>query len=639
MPGDSKKKINKNKTRNAIKQMLNLNQPQTKALAAEPVWKILIYDRIGQDIISPLISIRELRELGVTLHIQLHSDRDSIPDVPAIYFCAPTEENLGRIAQDFQNGLYDVYHLNFISPISRQRLEDLAAGALQAGCVANIHKVYDQYVNFITLEDDMFVLKHQNSDSLSYYAINRANTQDFEMEGIMDSIVDSLFSVFVTLGNVPIIRCPKNSAAEMVARKLEKKLRENLWDARNNLFHMDATQTGTFSFQRPLLILMDRNVDMATPLHHTWTYQALAHDVLELSLNRVIVEDDAEKAAATGAKSKMKACDLDSRDKFWSSHKGSPFPTVAEAIQEELEQYRSSEDEIKKLRTTMGIEGEMDVAFSMVNDNTAKLTNAVNSLPQLMEKKRLIDMHTKIATNILNFIKSRRLDSFFELEEKIMSKQALDRALVEVMKDPEFGTPEDKMRLFIIYYICSNVADAEYQRLEQVLKECGCDLAPMPYVQRWKSIMKSTVTNPNQYEGSGTKTVSMFSKLVTQGSSFVMEGVKNLVVKRHNLPVTKITEQLMECRAGGELDDYLYLDPKLLKGGDVVPKNRAPFQDAIVFMVGGGNYIEYQNLVDFIKTKQTGNASRRIIYGASTLTNAKQFLKQLSLLGQEIGGA
>lgn len=40
-------------------------------------------------------------------------------------------------------------------------------------------------------------------------------------------------------------------------------------------------------------------------------------------------------------------------------------------------------------------------------------------------------------------------------------------------------------------------------------------------------------TNVNQYEGAGTKTVSMFSKLVSQGSSFVMEGVKNLVVKRH----------------------------------------------------------------------------------------------------------
>jgi hypothetical protein len=38
---------------------------------------------------------------------------------------------------------------------------------------------------------------------------------------------------------------------------------------------------------------------------------------------------------------------------------------------------------------------------------------------------------------------------------------------------------------------------------------------------------------PNQYVGGGTKTVGMFSKLVSQGSSFVMEGVKNLVVKRH----------------------------------------------------------------------------------------------------------
>lgn len=49
--------------------MLNLNTTQKNNLAAEPVWKVLIYDRVGQDIISPLISIRELRELGVTLHM------------------------------------------------------------------------------------------------------------------------------------------------------------------------------------------------------------------------------------------------------------------------------------------------------------------------------------------------------------------------------------------------------------------------------------------------------------------------------------------------------------------------------------------------------------------------------------------
>lgn len=53
----------------ALKQMLNLNQPLTKNVATEPTWKVLIYDRVGQDIISPLVSVKELRELGVTLHV------------------------------------------------------------------------------------------------------------------------------------------------------------------------------------------------------------------------------------------------------------------------------------------------------------------------------------------------------------------------------------------------------------------------------------------------------------------------------------------------------------------------------------------------------------------------------------------
>lgn len=34
--------------------------------------------------------------------------------------------------------------------------------------------------------------------------------------------------------------------------------------------------------------------------------------------------------------------------------------------------------------------------------------------------------------------------------------------------------------------------------------------------------------------------------------------------------------------------------------------------------------------------KQTANTNKRIIYGASTLANSKQFLRQLTLLGQEI---
>ena len=43
-----------------------------------------------------------------------------------------------------------------------------------------------------------------------------------------------------------------------------------------------------------------------------------------------------------------KSYDLDLDDKFWMVNKGMPFPEVAEAVQAELEDYRSSEDEIKR---------------------------------------------------------------------------------------------------------------------------------------------------------------------------------------------------------------------------------------------------------------------------------------------------
>lgn len=113
-------------------------------------------------------------------------------------------------------------------------------------------------------------------------------------------------------------------------------------------------------FQRPLLVLLDRNMDMATPLHHTWTYQALVHDVLEFNLNRVTFQEDESSSTHQEASRhtpsrnvKKKECDLNPTDNFWVAQRGLPFPNVAEAIQEELERYKESEGEVKRLKESM----------------------------------------------------------------------------------------------------------------------------------------------------------------------------------------------------------------------------------------------------------------------------------------------
>ncbi|KAK7473630.1 hypothetical protein BaRGS_00035108 [Batillaria attramentaria] len=622
----------------ALKRMLNFNAPLTKATVAEPQWKVLVYDRFGQDIISPLVTVKELRDLGVTLHLNLHTDRDPIPDVPAIYFVMPTDDNIQRICRDFQNGLYESYYLNFISAVSRQKLEDIASAAVQSGTVQQVSKVVDQYLNFISLEDDLFTLRHQDREPVSYYAINRGDVKDSEIEATMDIIVDSLFSVFVTLGTVPIIRCPRGNAAEMVSEKLDKKLRENLRDTRNSLFAAEATP-GQFSFQRPLLVVLDRNLDLATMLHHTWTYQALTHDVLDLRLNRVEIEEVVEEGAHSPSRkprTKKKTYDMGNKDNFWVTQKGSPFPQVAEGVQEALDKYRAEEDEVKKLKAAMGLQGEDDAAISMLSDHTARLTSAVSSLPELLEKKRLIDMHTNIATALLEHIKHRKLDTYFEMEEKMMSKSTLSQSLMDIISDPEAGKPEDKVRLFIIALICGPpMSEAEIDQYCVALQASNCDLAAVQYVRRWKSYSKITAT-PSMYAGGGVSSTSMFTNLLSKGSSFVMEGVKNLVVKSHKLPTTRIVDALMELKSLQDVDDFRYFDPKMLRADSSnLPRNKSPFQEAFVFMVGGGNYIEYQNLMDYVRAKAPVS-QKKIVYGCSDLANATLFLKQLAQLGKEI---
>ena len=65
-----------------------------------------------------------------------------------------------------------------------------------------------------------------------------------------------------------------------------------------------SRRNSLYSFYRPVLVLLDRQFDLATPLHHTWTYQAMAHDVLKYSLNRVTLVEEATPSSADGGPSR-----------------------------------------------------------------------------------------------------------------------------------------------------------------------------------------------------------------------------------------------------------------------------------------------------------------------------------------------
>ena len=110
--------------------------------------------------------------------------------------------------------------------------------------------------------------------------------------------------------------------------------------------------------------------------------------------------------------------------------------------------------------------------------------------------------------------------------------------------------------------------------------------------------------------------------------------VKNFLPRDKQVYATKVAAAICENKPTPETESFKYLDPKVkVSAGQEVPRQRAPFCEAIVFVIGSGNYTEYQNLVDYSETKrQTGPMN--ITYGCSEMLNAEGFLKQLKELGK-----
>ena len=76
-------------------------------------------------------------------------------------------------------------------------LEDFASQTAAAGTSESIAQVYDQYLNFIVSDPDLFSLGMGND---TYWALNSAQTKDEELDAVVDRVVSGLFSVVVTMG-------------------------------------------------------------------------------------------------------------------------------------------------------------------------------------------------------------------------------------------------------------------------------------------------------------------------------------------------------------------------------------------------------------------------------------------------------
>lgn len=617
--------------------MLNLNinaenSDLTESLNGEEIiWKVLVLDSKSTAIISSVLRMSDLLRCGITMHTHINANRSPLSDVPVIYFVEPTRANIDQIAQDLKEDKYASFYINFTSSLSRDLLEDLAKSVAMTGKSSKVMQVYDQYLSYIVTEPSLFSLKLPDV----YARFASAKTTEEEINSAADIIANGLFDTIITMGSIPIIRSQSGGPAQLVSEKLDQKLRDYVISTKYT--------TGPDYSQRLVLILFDRNIDLAAMFSHSWIYQCLVADVFKLESNTITIETEKD-----GKKTKTQY-DLEPKDFFWNANAQLPFPDAVDNADTELKNYKEKAEELTRGAGAQNLE-DLD------NHKDDLLQQTVNQLPELTARKNIIDMHMNVLLALLNELKAKGLDSFFEIEQSLSDPKSRQRFLDVLRDDGNTHNLEDKLRTFIVMYLTTDLPSDYVSSVErEFAKHEEFSTAALSHIKKLKDSLRirnamvmNTYTkdssNGSSQGNSGALLSSLSSKLynladgkISEGVGSLISGVKRLLPEKKAMPITKLVETLMDPNNATEeslkvTDDYLYYDPKVIRGSHSRQPKRQTYLESVVFVVGGGNYLEYQNLQEWAQQSTQQGNSKQVVYGSDDIYSPSNFLKEITLL-------
>lgn len=627
-----------------LEKILHLNKDGeadlTLALKNEEIiWKALVLDEKSRKIVSSVLRVNDLLRCGITVHLVINANRSPLPDVPVIYFIDPTIENILIIIDDLVNDNYDDFYINFTSTIDRSLLEEFAKKVSFTGKASKIKQVFDQYLDFIVTEPNLFSLNLPKM----FKKFNLPNVSEDQIHSLVDEIANGLFATIITLNSIPIIRAPQGGPAEFVANQLDAKLREYLTNSRTS----NSINSTNSILQRPVLILLDRNIDLASMFSHSWIYQCMVSDVFKLQRNTItITKFDKDSTSST-----KKNYDVDPKDFFWAKYSQLPFPDVVEYADTELNNYTK---DAKDLTNRTGISSLNDIDPSS-GTNTSHIQQAVEALPELTARKSTLDMHMDILASLLAELQAKNLDKFFEIEQNFSNPKTQQEFLELLNTETTRDTSVDKLRTFLILILLCNLTPEFVNSVKKIFTEKypEFDLSSLSYIQKFKQLtnlslvsLNDTSSSSNAYSNNNSSALlgSLSSKLygltdgkISEGLTSIASKIKTFIPDKKQLPVTNIVEAIMNPQNGQTVsvqhtDNYLYLDPKS-RGGHSKPPKRQTYTESLVFIIGGGNYLEYQNLQEW--SSQQNQAPRKVIYGGTDIVSPNDFLNECAELGRE----
>ncbi|KAI8802520.1 Sec1-like protein [Cladochytrium replicatum] len=424
-------------------------------------WKIIVVDQKALKILNITCKMHEILEENVTLVEDLTKRRTPYPTTEAIYFITPTSESVNALIEDFTKPkpMYAAAHVFFTSALSDRQFEKIKKAP-----VSHYFKALKELlVDFLAYEHQAFTFDSPNS---IFPLFNPSSTSAMTFE--LELLAKQMVSVLATLGEYPNIRFYDPSGSNL---SLSARFAQHVQAELDNLCRLDPDYppSGPFKDQRAILLIMDRTLDVISPLAHEFTYQAMMNDLLVIEGGKYVYK--AEGGASTDASaSQTQTAQLDESDSIWMLIRHWHYADAVEYIRSTFNKFLS---ENKAAAAALGQIGE-NVAF----DNLKNMKDTLSALPQFQEMKTKFSVHINICQECKQLFERRKLDKIAAVEQDLATGLTADGKpsknvmtdMVPVLDDPSI-VPYDKLRLLMIYIASQEgIHDADRRRLLECAK-------------------------------------------------------------------------------------------------------------------------------------------------------------------------
>lgn len=336
-------------------------------------WKVLIVDKEALRVISSCCRMYDLMDEGVSIVEDLTKGRQPMKTYEAVYFMAPTSENVSFLKSDFvPRAKYACAHVVFIDSAPDALLQEMAHPLLKKA----IRSVKELNLSFVPQEGRVFT----TNNDMGLYDFYSSYSGGANLKALAAHIAD----VCATLGEAPLVRFPQDSRDLVaLAQHVQKKIDE--------LTPYSAPMQQSAKAKKSQIILLDRGFDAATPLLHEMTYQAAAHDMCGVKSDNMYkyLYDDA------AGKRREKKVVLGENDELWDEFRHEHISQVLAGVSSKFKQFQA----------------EHEQKDSSNKSSTAQLRDLMQSMPQTQAQVAMYSLHLDLAAKILK--------AFSDIVEKV----------------------------------------------------------------------------------------------------------------------------------------------------------------------------------------------------------------------------